>query len=162
VASGRCNLRGSLPFCYVTLCAKKQKDQAYPAELKTIGDHLRTRRLDLGLLQRELAEQIGVTKCTIQYWETNRVSPAIRFRPRITQFLGYEEWCGSFPESLAERLRIHRMRLGLSRRRLAVLLKIDESSLANWETGKRHPTGKCLKIIKTFLCDNTLRLANPG
>jgi hypothetical protein len=36
-------LRGSLPFCHLTLSAIKPKDRTYPAELNTIGDHLRKR-----------------------------------------------------------------------------------------------------------------------
>jgi DNA-binding XRE family transcriptional regulator len=61
----------ALPCCHVTLSAARPKDRSYPSELNTIGDHLKKRRLDLELLQKDLAEQIGATTCTIQYWETN-------------------------------------------------------------------------------------------
>ena len=37
----------------------------YPVELRSIGDHIRKRRLDLGLLQIEVAVQIGVTESTV-------------------------------------------------------------------------------------------------
>lgn len=140
-----------MPICHVTLSATKPRDRAYPLELKTIGDHLRKRRLDLGLLQREVAEQIGVTKCTIQYWETNRVSPAIRFRPLIRSFLGYDTYDQNRSESLAESLRVHRLRLGLSRKELAGKLGVNESSVAHWERGEHHPTERSLKIINAFL-----------
>jgi transcriptional regulator with XRE-family HTH domain len=145
-----------LPICHVTLSATKPRDRAYPPVLKTIGDHLRKRRLDLGLLQREVADQIGVTNCTIQYWETNRVAPALRFRPRISSFLGYELFDGRVPESVAERLRAHRDRLGLSRKKLAALLGIDPSNIAGWETGKHRPTKKSLELIDEFLLLNRL------
>ena len=136
-----------MPICHVTLSANKPRDKAYPTEIKTIGDHLRKRRLDLGLLQREVAKQIGVTKCTIQYWETNRVAPALRFRPRITSYLGYEAFGGSSTGSLAERLKVHRERLGLSRQKLAALLEIDPSNIAGWETEKHRPTKESLELI---------------
>jgi transcriptional regulator with XRE-family HTH domain len=131
-------------------------DKAYPTELKTIGDRLRKRRLDLGLLQREVAQEIGVTKCTIQYWETNRVAPALRFRPRIVSFLGYPAYGGSTPESLAERLRAYREWFGLSRKKLAALLGVDPSNVAGWETEKHRPTKRSLELIDTFLMSNDM------
>ena len=33
---------------------------AYPKALKTLGDHIRKRRLDLGLVQKHVAEQLEV------------------------------------------------------------------------------------------------------
>jgi transcriptional regulator with XRE-family HTH domain len=119
--------------------------------VKTIGDHLRKRRLDLGLLQREVAEQIGVTKCTIHYWETNRVAPGLRFRPRILKFLGYDPFAETDGGTLAEEITRHRQKLGLSRKRLAKLLGTDPSNLAGWETEKHKPTKKSQELIKTFL-----------
>jgi transcriptional regulator with XRE-family HTH domain len=138
-------------FCHVTLSANRPRHRSYPAELNTIGDHVRSHRLDLGLLQREVGEIVGVTKCTIQYWETNRVAPALRFIPRIVEFLGYDPSVGITPESLAGRLKAQRKRLGLSRKRLAALLGIDPSNLRGWETGKHRPTRKSLERIDEFL-----------
>jgi transcriptional regulator with XRE-family HTH domain len=140
-----------LPICHVTLSVTKPRDRSYPAELNTIGDHLRKRRLDLGLLQREVAKEIGVTACTIQYWETNRVAPALRFRPRIASFLGHELITQRPPESLSEKLEARRKHLGLSRKKLAALLGIDPTSIAGWETEKHKPTKKSQELIKTFL-----------
>ena len=64
----------ALPFCHVRLTARKPSPAAYPKEMKTLGDHLRKRRLDLGLLQREVADRLGVTKDTIHNWESNHKS----------------------------------------------------------------------------------------
>jgi transcriptional regulator with XRE-family HTH domain len=102
-------------------------------------------------LQREVGEIFGVTKCTIQYWETNRVTPAVRFIPRILEFLEYDPTIGITSESLAERLKAQRRKLGLSRKRLAALLGIDPSNLRGWETGKYRPTRKSLERIDEFL-----------
>jgi len=140
----------ALPCCHVTLSVSKPKNPNYPTELKTIGDHLRKRRLDLGLLQKDVAKQIGVTKCTIQYWETNRVAPTLRFVPRIIEFLGYDPCGAAEPRSLAEELKARRKRLGLSRKRLAELLRIDQSNLAAWENSKHQPTKKSLERLSDF------------
>ena len=78
-----------MPFCHVRLSAKKPKAKAYPAALRTYGDHVRARRLDLGMLQRQAADIIGVDETTIYNWESNRVEPAARLIPRIIRFLGY-------------------------------------------------------------------------
>ena len=143
----------AFPFCHVTLSAIKPKNRAYPSELKTIGDHLRKRRFDLGLLQKQVAAQIGVTTCTIMYWETNRVSPAIRFIPLINGFLGYDPQAAESrqAESLAQKLQVQRKLFGLSRKKLAAILGIDQSTLAGWERGEHCPTKKSLKLISTFL-----------
>jgi len=141
----------AFPFCHVTLSAAKPGDRAYPVELKRIGDHLKKRRLELGLLQRDVAERIGVTKCTIQYWENNRVAPAVRFIPRISEFLGYDPGADAHSSSLAEQLKNQRRKLGLSQKKLASLLGIDQSSVAGWETEKHKPTKKSLKHIRIFL-----------
>jgi hypothetical protein len=49
------SLMVALPFCHVQLTARKQLLPAYPHELRTLGDHLRKPRIDLGLLQSNVA-----------------------------------------------------------------------------------------------------------
>src|SRR6266511_2668936 len=62
----------ALPFCHVTLRGRKPLPRAYPGSVRTLGDHLCRRRLDLGLLQREVAERLGADECTVTNWELNR------------------------------------------------------------------------------------------
>jgi transcriptional regulator with XRE-family HTH domain len=78
-----------LPFCHVTLRGRKPLPAAYPRELLTLGDHVRKRRLDLGLLQREVAERLGVDKTTVFNWERGRTTPLQAVRPALFEFLGY-------------------------------------------------------------------------
>lgn len=80
----------ALPFCHLKLTASRPLPAAYPRELKALGDHIRKRRLDFGLLQREVAQALGVTEATIKKWENSRSYPALRFVPRIVEFLGYD------------------------------------------------------------------------
>jgi transcriptional regulator with XRE-family HTH domain len=90
----------------------KTASKSLPPALCTIGDHLRRRRLDLGLLQREVAERFGANQCSVTNWELGRTKPALRFLPAIVRFLGYVP----FPpgETLAERLTTARKARGLS------------------------------------------------
>jgi len=64
----------------------------YPKQLKTLGDHIRARRLDLGLLQREVAGIIGVTTDTITNWEKGRNQPLHGHFLKINKFLGYSPY----------------------------------------------------------------------
>ncbi|MGH9967124.1 MAG: helix-turn-helix transcriptional regulator [Pyrinomonadaceae bacterium] len=50
---------------------------------------MRTRRIGLGLYQKEVAAILGVTEDSVCYWENNRVKPSRRIIAKIVQFL---EW----------------------------------------------------------------------
>lgn len=81
-----------LHFCHVTRTSKKLQNKAYPKTLKTIGDHLRTKRLDLKLYQKDVAKAIGVDTLTICNWENNLTAPRLYLLSRIFKFLGYDPW----------------------------------------------------------------------
>jgi transcriptional regulator with XRE-family HTH domain len=65
--------------------------------------------MERGLLQREVAQEIGVTLWTVINWERQRTLPGARYVPAVVRFLGYE----AFPQerSLAGRLRAARLHL---------------------------------------------------
>ena len=90
--------------------------------------------MDLGLLQREVAAEIGVHVQTLALWEQRRSSPTIRQWPGIIRFLGYNP-VGE-PETFAELLHAARRRLGYSHRRLGETLRLDPSAIYKWEHGK--------------------------
>ena len=118
-----------MPFCTMRLTALKPTP--YPREPRTIGDHLKKRRCELGLRQIDAGKQVGVTTDTIHNWETNACPPSIRFMPRIIAFLGYDPFPP--PQSLGEQIVARRRRLGWSRKRLAKRLGVDGATLAKWE-----------------------------
>lgn len=62
----------------------------YPQSPQTIGEHLWWRRTDLGLCQKDVARQIGVSQFTIINWESGETTPAVRFGPKVVDFLGYD------------------------------------------------------------------------
>src|SRR2546425_458200 len=80
----------ALPFCHVTLKGQKPLPHGYPAQPKTLGDQLRKKRMDLGLSQRALASQLGVSRTSIENWEGNEVKPARWMMTRIKEFLGLQ------------------------------------------------------------------------
>jgi transcriptional regulator with XRE-family HTH domain len=136
-----------LPFCQVSLKAKKPLPRTYPKELKTLGDHLRKKRLDLGLLQKDVAKILGVSQGTIYNWENNRTSPSLRAIPKIIEFLGYIPY-DIQEKTPGEELRLLRRTLGLSQEKLATKLGVDPSTLWRWEKGKRTPPRHVLLRLK--------------
>ena len=111
---------------------------------------MRKRRLDLGLLQREVAEEIGVTESTIWNWEANHSSPQPRFIPKVISFLDYDPHSIS-SGSHGERLVSCRRSVGLSQRHLAYHLGFDPGTLARWERGDSQPSGNLLGRIEAIL-----------
>jgi transcriptional regulator with XRE-family HTH domain len=110
---------------------------------------MRKRRLDLGLLQKDVASQIGVTKESIYNWETNRTGPEVRLVPHIIDFLGYVPYDPTWP--FGQRLRAIRSALGLSQEQLARWAGLDESTVSKWEREEHKPLGKKLRVLKALL-----------
>ncbi len=103
-----------------------------------LGDHLRKRRLDLGLWQRTVAQTLGVREETVGLWENGLARPLPRQYGRIVRFLGYDPEPGDL--TVAGRLRTLRRRLGLSQAEFATLAGLDEGSVCRWEAGSRTPS----------------------
>jgi len=139
----------ALPFCHAELRAPKPKPSAYPRTINTLGDHIRVRRIDLKLLQKQVGDRIGVDGTTITNWERNATIPAVRYIPAIGQFLGYDP--EPISNLLPERLAAARRALGLSQRKMAGMLGIDPGTLQGWETGEHEPTGRNMELIERFV-----------
>ena len=114
-----------------------------------MGDHLKRRRYELGLRQKDVATRLSVNEYTVCQWENNKKRPSIRYLPSILGFLGFYPF--KTPQTLADRLLACRRCLGLSRREMAQKLCVDEGTLARWEKGEARPTGKLLAVVREFL-----------
>ena len=126
----------------------------YPRQINTLGDHIRKRRLDLKLSQKQAADLMGVTTSTVTNWERQRNTPALFFIPAIIQFLGFDPLPRA--ETLAARLTRYRRVRGTPQKELAQHLGVDPCTLARWERGERTPTGLYRKLVVRLLSD-----ANP-
>ena len=114
----------------------------------TIGDHIRTARLDRSLTQAEAAALIGVDTETIYRWEMRGHEPVVSAWGGIVQFLGFYP----FPQqTLAEKLLAYRRRHGINQDALAERLGVDAGSVRRWETGKEPKNERCLKGIAKLL-----------
>ncbi|MHB1935626.1 MAG: helix-turn-helix domain-containing protein [Acidobacteriaceae bacterium] len=112
------------------------------------------RRLDLKLLQKQVADHIGVDEITITNWERNATAPAIRYIPATIRFLEHNPLPST--NSFFERLATARRVFGLSQRKMAEKLGVDPATLQGWEAGRHQPNGKNLEVIGRVLLSREL------
>lgn len=64
--------------------------------MKTVGEIIKEKRLELGLSQRKMAEELGVTSATISHWEHDINTPNILLAWDIADYFGcsLDELCG--------------------------------------------------------------------
>lgn len=122
-----------LPKVPVTL--KCLKPNGIPVDPQTIGEHLKARRLALKLYQRSVALLLGVSPETVLHWEKGQTCPPIGTYPAMVAFLGYDPLPPSATQGLPHSLRAFRQTRGLSVKRAARLVPIDEETWARWERG---------------------------
>jgi transcriptional regulator with XRE-family HTH domain len=136
----------ALNSCYLRLKTTRPINPAYPAELKTLGDHLRKVRLDRELSQVDVARLIQVTVDTVTGWELNRFNPTAKLARRIIQFLDYFPFAHN-AQSLGKQLYHARQVNGQTQKQVAKVIGCDASNLRCIELDQRKPqAATCTKI----------------
>ncbi|RKX28431.1 MAG: hypothetical protein DRP71_17400 [Verrucomicrobia bacterium] len=130
----------AFPFCQSNLEIPRTYlfPKGYPATPNTLGEHIRKRRMDLGLTQAQVARLIGVTLMTVYGWERGRFTPATRHLPGVLRFLGEDP--RAQVQGFAARLRAAREGLGLSQKGLGMRLGVHPSTVWHWEHGRTQPS----------------------
>ena len=118
--------------------------------LENIGDHLRKKRLDLTLYQKDVARLLGVDVLTVCNWENNLTNPRLDLLPKIFKFLGYNPTERN-ASSFGERITRYRNRTGLSLRKLAKSLDVDPGTLGRWENNKSSPSKGLSARLSNFI-----------
>jgi DNA-binding XRE family transcriptional regulator len=121
-----------LPLVHFKL--KCPRPKAYSENPRTLAEHLKKRRLELGLTQKRAAQALGVNPWTVMNWETGRFEPPMRWLPAILRFLNY----GPFPapKTVAQRLLHERRQRGWSTSEAARQVGIDRTTWQDWEHGE--------------------------
>ena len=114
-----------MQFVPITLKALKPKETDF--EPQTLGEHVRKRRLELRLTQKQAAKRLGVNPWTVLNWEKDHTEPPIESMPTIIRFLGYDPF--PEPKNIPERLLTKRRAMGWSIREAARRLGVDEGCL---------------------------------
>ena len=136
-----------LPFGPVELSeARKPLPQK---SLETIGDHVRERRLALGLSQARAALAIGVSRDALARWEIKPVQPNVWLMPAIIDFVGYDPQPPA--SSFSGQLRRTRRALGLNQTQFAGLIVVSESTLHAWELGLYEPNDRRKEVVVRHL-----------
>jgi transcriptional regulator with XRE-family HTH domain len=148
----------AVPFCgWARLTVKAQKQRDYSEDPQTLGEHLKKRRRELGLLQREAAERMGIGTETYANWENGKTEPvAAQFRP-VVAFLGYDPTRA--PTTLAGRLEAKRRVLGVTFAQVARYPEWDPGTLTRYLNGTwRMPPSRAAQL-EAFLVTEGAALA---
>jgi transcriptional regulator with XRE-family HTH domain len=140
----------AVPFCgWARLTVKAQKQRDYSEDPQTLGEHLKKRRRELGLLQRETAGRMGVSAETVANWEKGKTRPATtQFRP-VVEFLGYDPM--PEPKTLADRLEAKRRATGMTFSEVARHLGWDPGTLTRYLNGTWRMPPARLALLESFL-----------
>jgi transcriptional regulator with XRE-family HTH domain len=105
--------------------------------------------MDLGLTQRTLAERLGCWAETVAAWERDERKPLTRRWPAIEGALGP----GLVPErdGLPGRVRVARLRLGLTQEQVAARTGLDPRTVRNVETGRHRPSRRTSRQLNGIL-----------
>lgn len=140
----------ALPFSRLNANVPKPLEIQHVANPQTLGQHIRKKRAQLRIMQKEVALQIGVSEDCITNWENERSIPQIQFFPKIVQFLGYNPFeIGN--QTLGEKIKAYRLKNGLSHRKLGKIFEVDASTIGAWESGQSVPRITAYKKLKTLL-----------
>ncbi len=120
----------------------------FAQEPVTLGDHLRRRRRELGLYQKDVAAQIGVTTSTIWNWEHGWTID-LRYIPGVIAFLGYNPI--PCPDDTIEKLAWFKQVNGLTLEQLGVEMGRDPEQVGEWLIGRHRPCQSNRKMIEGFL-----------
>ena len=136
-----------LPGVRLTLKSLRIKD--YSKDPQSLGEHLKNRRRELGLFQREAAGRLGCDVFSYINWEKDRTRPvASRFRP-IISFLGYDPT--PEPQTLAGRVNAKRRTLGVTFEQVAQHLGWDPGTLSRYQNGTRRLSARRTQALERFL-----------
>lgn len=138
----------------MTLKSLRKKD--YSENPQTLGEHLKRRRRQLGLLQREVATQLGIGNDTYANWEKGKTTPvAAQFLPTI-EFLGYDPT--PIAQTLSERLYAKQRSLGVSLAQVARHLGWDPGSLSRYLSGTWALSPKRREALEALLIAEEVEL----
>jgi transcriptional regulator with XRE-family HTH domain len=137
-----------LPGLPITLKGLKPKETDF--EPRTLGEHIRSRRLELGLSQKAAAGRLGTSWRTAFNWEKGNSKPAVESIPAIIEFLGYDPFPND-AKSLPDRLIATRCAQGWTIKEAARQLGVDEGTWGEWERKGSIPWKRYQRMVEDFL-----------
>lgn len=99
----------------------------------TLGQHLRNKRLKLGLKQEEVAARLNTIREVYERWERDERDPVISEWPTLLKFLGYYPFEGDTAADLVLRARRSQ---GMDQKAMAALIGTFHQRFRRWEHGR--------------------------
>jgi transcriptional regulator with XRE-family HTH domain len=110
--------------------------KGYPSQPKTVGEHIKKRRLDLGLKQTEVAARLGMHFTSLQLWERGIGDPGVKPLPEIIRFLGYVPFeCEATPGG---GISFVRRCCGKTQEELAEMISCNPDTIGRWESNRSN------------------------
>ena len=156
-----------MPFCHFFIRIPSDKLQLRDLRKKglvesaaKLGEHLKNRRLDLGLTQAQAAARLGVLREVYDRWERNEHEPVVSVWPNIIAFLRYYP---GHPVTSPSNLALMARRVtGLAQKAIARRVGVIHQEFRRWERGKALPSGGALEklegIVQAATSARSLRL----
>lgn len=123
---------------------------SYPENPVSLGDPIRKKRMELKLLQKDVAGICGVSEDCIRNWEKNRSTPQIQFFPRVINFLGYIPFEVNLT-TLSGKLKAHRHINRLSQKQFGKILGVDGATVCSWELEETKPHKAIMEKLDSML-----------
>lgn len=140
-------VRNTLAF---TKVLKMPYKKLVPKHPQTLGEHILRRRIQLRLLQKDVAEQIGVIEDSITGWENGRSNPQIHFYPAIIAFLGYYPF-GADTLTISGQIDFVRFTKGWSFARMGLEFNVNSTTVLGWHFNNRIYRTTHKQILATLL-----------
>ena len=140
----------ALPFSTQNSTVSHPKGISYPANPKTIGEHIRKVRMEKKLFQKDVAAFCGVGHECVGCWENNKYTPQVQYMPRVIEFLGYDPTVQNL-ETLEGQIRQFRHLHGLTLEGLGKLIGVKETTISGWESGEIKPSESSLRKLMPLL-----------
>lgn len=125
-----------------------------------ISDNLKRLRIERGLTQQQVGEQLGTSKQAYSYWESGQHTPRFETIKKLANIFGVttekitEDYAQPYDESetasFTERLISLRKEKGVNQTEIAKGLHISQQSYSQWESGDRSPSQKTLEKLAKF------------
>ncbi len=127
-------------------------------DLHTVPEHLRWCRYRLGMMQKEVAQQVGISQSLYEEMERGDCQEypahavdklAALYQVPVEDLL--DEYSRFLYDGPADQIRCARERLGLSRKAFAELARVGEKSVRDWEMGRKKVSKKSWERLKKYL-----------
>jgi len=101
--------------------------------------------------QPTVARRIGVVTDALTTWELGHHPPKIRYAPKIIEFLGYNPYPAIDAKTFAGKIKLCRLLLGFSHRKMSKVLNADPGTVGHWESHLTIPAEPWLSELTALL-----------